>query len=91
MFALINSSIRRYLCGIAQLKLNEAIVLVRTLRPRTHGNVFLRFCIVYCSQGNREQLAHYLKQYENVSVCTGPKAKQLAQRDDKTIDILEHC
>ena len=35
------------------------------LRPRTHGNVFLRFCIVYCSQGNREQPAHYLKQYKN--------------------------
>ena len=36
------------------------------LRPRTHGNVSLRFCIVYnCSQGNREQPAHYLKQYRN--------------------------
>ena len=34
-------------------------------RPRTHENVFLRFCIVYCSQGNREQPAHYLKQYKN--------------------------
>ena len=34
-------------------------------RPRTHGNVFLRFCIAYCSQGNREQTAHYLKQYKN--------------------------
>ena len=33
--------------------------------PRTHGNVFLRFCIAYCSQGNREQPAHYLKQYKN--------------------------
>ena len=33
--------------------------------PRTHGNVSLRFCIVYCSQGNREQPAHYLKQYKN--------------------------
>ena len=32
---------------------------------RTHGNAFLRFCIVYCSQGNREQPAHYLKQYKN--------------------------
>ena len=29
--ALINSSIRRYLCGITQLKLNEAIVLVKKL------------------------------------------------------------
>ena len=36
-----------------------------TFRPRTHGNVFLRFCIVYCFQGNREQPAHYLKQYKN--------------------------
>ena len=36
-----------------------------TFRPRTHGNVFLRFCIVYCSQGNREQPVHYLKQYKN--------------------------
>ena len=35
------------------------------VRPHTHGNVFLRFCIVYCSQGNREQPAHYLKQYKN--------------------------
>ena len=35
------------------------------MRPRTHGTVFLRFCIVYCSQGNREQPAHYLKQYKN--------------------------
>ena len=34
-------------------------------RPRTHGNVFLRFCIVYCSQGNRKQPAYYLKQYKN--------------------------
>ena len=39
VFALINSSIRRYLCGIRQFKaivlvkkLNEAIVLVRPLR-----------------------------------------------------------
>ena len=31
----------------------------------THGNVFLRFCIVYCSQGNREQPGRYLKQYKN--------------------------
>ena len=36
-----------------------------TVRPRTHGNVFLHFCIVFCSQGNREQPAHYLKQYKN--------------------------
>ena len=36
-----------------------------TVRLRTHGNVFLRFCIVFCSQGNREQPAHYLKQYKN--------------------------
>ena len=36
-----------------------------SLRPRKHGNVSLRFCIVYCSQGNREQPAHYLKQYKN--------------------------
>ena len=35
------------------------------LRPCTHGNVFLRFCIIYCSQGNREQPAYYLKQYKN--------------------------
>ena len=33
-------------------------------RPRTHGNVFVRFCI-YCFQGNREQPAHYMKQYKN--------------------------
>ena len=31
VFALINSSIRRYLCEITQLKLNEAIVLVKKL------------------------------------------------------------
>ena len=37
----------------------------RPFGPRTHGNVFLRFCIAYCSQGNREQPAHYLKQYKN--------------------------
>ena len=37
--------------------------------PRTNGNVFLRFCIVYCSQGNREQPAHYLKQYKNAGKC----------------------
>ena len=30
-----------------------------------YGNVFLRFCIIYCSQGNRKQPAHYLKQYKN--------------------------
>ena len=38
---------------------------LRAKWPRTHGNVFLRFCIVYCSQGNRKQPAHYLKQYKN--------------------------
>ena len=31
VFALINSSIRCYLCGITQLKLNEAIMLVQKL------------------------------------------------------------
>ena len=31
VFALFNSSIRRYLCGITPHKLNEAIVLVKTL------------------------------------------------------------
>ena len=36
-------------------------------RPRTHGNVLLRFYIVYCSQGNREQPAHYLKQYKKTA------------------------
>ena len=52
---------------------------------RTHGNVFLRFYIVYCSQGNREQpAAHYLKRnntktQENVSVCTGPIQSPLCQ------------
>ena len=35
------------------------------IRPRAHGTALLRFCIVYCSQGNREQQAHYLKQYKN--------------------------
>ena len=39
--------------------------IVYSLRPRTHGNDFVCFCIVYCSQGNREQPAHYLKQYKN--------------------------
>ena len=38
---------------------------MHALRPRTHRNVSLRFYIVYCSQGNREQPAHSLKQYEN--------------------------
>ena len=37
--------------------------------PRAHGNVSLRFCIVYCSQRNREQPAHYLKQYKNAGKC----------------------
>ena len=40
-------------------------VLSNYIAPRTHGNVFLRFCIVYCSQGNRKQPAYYLKQYKN--------------------------
>ena len=31
VFALINSSTRHYLCGITELKLNEAIVLVKKL------------------------------------------------------------
>ena len=35
----------------------------------SHGNVSLRFCIVYCSQRNREQPAHYLKQYKNAGKC----------------------
>ena len=39
--------------------------LKRLVRPRTHRNVSLRFCIIYCSQGKREQPAHYLKQYKN--------------------------
>ena len=45
VFALINSSIRRYLCGITQLKaivlvkkLNEVIVLVRPLRQNNSPN-----------------------------------------------------
>ena len=50
VFALINSSIRRYLCGITQLKLlNEAIVLVKKLneaivlvRPLRQNNSPLR-------------------------------------------------
>ena len=42
---------------------------MRGFRPRAHGNVSLRFCIVYCSQGNREQPAHYLKQYKNAGKC----------------------
>ena len=42
-----------------QLKPNSLV------SPRTHGNVLLCFCIVYCSQENREQPAHYLKQYKN--------------------------
>ena len=49
------------------------------LRPRTHGNVFLRFCIVYCSQGNREQPAHYLKQYKNAEKrfrVYGPQSRE---------------
>ena len=41
------------------------ILIKGPIRTRTHGNAFLRFCIVYCSQGNREQPAHYLKQYKN--------------------------
>ena len=35
------------------------------LKRDTNKEIFLRFCIVYCSQGNREQPAHYLKQYKN--------------------------
>ena len=50
-------------------------------RPRTHGNVFLRFCIVDCSQGNREQPANYLKMQGNVSVCTGPESRCLLNED----------
>ena len=45
------------------------------LCPHTYGNVFLRFHIVYCSQGNRQQQAmswNNTKTQENVSVCTGP-------------------
>ena len=34
-------------------------------RSRTQGDVSLHFCIVYCTQGNREQPAHCLKQYKN--------------------------
>ena len=38
--------------------------------PVTHGNIFLRFClIVYCSQGNREQPAHYLKRFPAFLYC----------------------
>ena len=40
------------------------------LWPRTHGNVFLRFCTVYCnSQGNQEQPAHYLHETTH-KTCT---------------------
>ena len=49
-------------------------VSIDWFRPCTHGNVFLRFCIVYCSHGNpakhawhshAKQAAQYLKQYKN--------------------------
>ena len=40
-------------------------VSIDWFRPCTHGNVFLRFCIVYCSHGNGEHPTHYLKQYKN--------------------------
>ena len=49
----------------ATLFLSVPVLRKIFLRPRTHGNVFLRFCIVYCPRGNREQPAHYLKQYKN--------------------------
>ena len=47
-----------------RLSLGNTVYLSATFRPRTHGNVFLHFCIVYCSQENREQPAHYLIQYK---------------------------
>ena len=39
---------------------------VKALMSRIFRKILLRFCIVYCSQGNREQPAHYLKQNKNV-------------------------
>ena len=56
VIALINSSIRRYLCGITQLKLNEAIMLVqklneaivlaRLLRQNNSPTLRLNYCII---------------------------------------------
>ena len=46
--------------GISKTKSRTRIVIF--FLPR---NVFLRFCIVYCSRGNREHPARYLKQYKN--------------------------
>ena len=46
--------------------------------PSTHGNVFLRFCIVYCSHGNREQpAAHYLHETIQKSRKTFPCVRNL--------------
>ena len=41
------------------------------LRPRTHGNVFLRSCIVYCSQGIENLLypGHFLSTVKNRWIC----------------------
>ena len=33
--------------------------------PCAHSLIYCITCIIYCSQGNREQPAHYLKQYKN--------------------------
>ena len=46
------------------------------VRPRRHGNVFLRFCIVSSNElvvlDSLEKSKQYTKTQENVSVCTGP-------------------
>ena len=51
------------------------MLIIVILRPRTHGNVFLRFCIVSSNElvvlDSREKTIQ--KTQENVSVCTGHK------------------
>ena len=60
---------------------NELVASVATardheLRPRTHGNVFLRFCIV-----SSNKLVNNTKTQGNVSVCTRSKAVCMSRAD----------
>ena len=55
------------------------------LRPRTHGNVFLRFCIVYCSQGNREHATSSLLETIQKRRKTQPCCLNINKRKTKDL------
>ena len=58
-----------------------------TLKPRTHGNVFLRFCIVSCNELVVLNSLENSKQYKNENEIAFPNINGVhkGKRDNETI------